>query len=71
MKAKIAFLVSSILFTLVLIGVYIMAIIAQGKDPNWLESFAPLIVLTGFFIFLISAGLFIYGLIRLFKTYSS
>jgi len=48
-----------------------MAIIAQGKDPNWLESFAPLIVLTGFFIFLISAGLFIYGLIRLFKTYSS
>ncbi len=67
MKTKIIFVISSLLFTLVLIGVYIMAIIARGKDPVWMESFAPLIILTGFFIFIISAGLFIYGIIKLIK----
>jgi len=55
------------LFILVLVGVYTMTIIAQTKQFSWIEPFAPLIVLTGFFIFIISAGLFIYALIRLIK----
>jgi len=57
------------LFVLVLIGVCIMTTIAQVKQfapiENFIEPFAPLIVLTGFFIFIISAGLFIYGVIKL------
>ncbi len=67
MKTKIIFVTSMMLFVLVLIGVYTMSIIAQDKDPAWLESFAPLIILTGFFIFIISAGLFIYGIIKSMK----
>jgi hypothetical protein len=46
-----------------------MTTIAQVKQfapiENFIEPFAPLIVLTGFFIFIISAGLFIYGVIKL------
>jgi high-affinity Fe2+/Pb2+ permease len=44
-----------------------MTILSQNKQLSWMENFAPLIVLTGFFIFIISAGLFIYGLIGLLK----
>jgi len=65
MKPKIIFTASIALFILVLIGVYTMTIIGQSKPPEWMEYFAPLIVLTGFFIFIVSAGLFIYGLIRI------
>jgi hypothetical protein len=67
MKPKLILLTSILLLFLVLIGVYTMAIINQTKQFAWIEPFAPLIVLTGFFIFLISAGLFIYGLIKLIK----
>ena len=67
MKTKIIFVTSMLLFVSVLIGVYTMTTIAQGKDPAWMEIFAPLIILTGFFIFIISAGLFIYGLIKIIK----
>jgi len=55
------------LFILVLIGVCTMIMIDQTKQFSWIEPFAPLIVLTGFFIFIISAGLFIYGIIKLIK----
>jgi high-affinity Fe2+/Pb2+ permease len=45
-----------------------MIILSEIKELAWIESFAPVIVLTGFFIFLISAGLFIYGLIQAIKN---
>jgi hypothetical protein len=67
MKTKLILLTSLTLFFLVLIGVCTMIIINQTKQFTWIEPFAPLIVLTGFFIFLISAGLFIYGLIKLIR----
>lgn len=67
-EQKLIFLTSISLFILVLIGVYVMTIIGQNPKFNWIETFAPVIVLTGFFIFLISAGLFIYGLVRLMKN---
>jgi len=53
------------LFILVLAGVYLMMLVNQSRQFLWIEPFIPLVVLTGFFIFIISAGLFIYGLIRL------
>ena len=67
MKSKLILMTSIVLFILVLIGVYTMTIINQTRELSWIEPFTPLIVLTGFFIFIISAGLFIYGLIRLIK----
>jgi len=67
MKPEAILTTSIALFILVLIGVYTMTIITQTKQFAWIEPFAPLIVLTGFFIFIISAGLFIYALIRLIK----
>ena len=67
MKSKPIMITSLMLFVLVLIGVYAMTLIVQTRQFTWIEPFAPLIVLTGFFIFIISAGLFIYGLIKLMK----
>ncbi len=67
MESKLIFVTSIMLFVLVMIGVYTMTMLAQGKDPAWMESFVPLIILTGFFIFIISAGLFIYGIIKLIR----
>jgi sterol desaturase/sphingolipid hydroxylase (fatty acid hydroxylase superfamily) len=66
MNSKIILVTSMTLFVLVLIGVYMM-IINQTKQFVWIQPLIPLIVLTGFFIFIISAGLFIYGLIKLIK----
>ena len=67
MKSKLILLTSIILFILVLIGVSVMILINQTNQFAWIESFSPIIVLTGFFIFLISAGLFVYGLIKLIR----
>jgi hypothetical protein len=68
MRTSAIFIISIALFILVLIGVSIMSIITQIKQFTWIQPFAPLIVLTGFFLFLVSAGLFIYGIIRLIKN---
>ena len=64
-KPSIIILSSITLFILVLLGVYITNLIAHQEKFAYAESFAQIIVLTGFFIFIISAGLFIYGLIKL------
>jgi len=67
MKTKIILITSIMLFILVLIGIYSMIIINQFNQFAWVEPFAPLIILTGFFVFMLSAGLFIYSIIRLVK----
>lgn len=67
MKPNLILLTSITLFILVLIGVCTMILIDQTTKFDLIESFAPIIVLTGFFIFLISAGLFVYGLIKLIR----
>jgi len=67
MKAGLILLASIMLFILVLTGVYTMMLVNQSKQFLWMEPFIPLVVLTGFFIFIISAGLFIYGLIKLLR----
>jgi len=61
MKNKKLLYVSLILFVLVLIGVMVMQIVADRFE--WLETFAPMIVITGFFVFLISVLLFFYVII--------
>lgn len=61
MKNKKLLYVSLILFVLVLIGVTVMQIVADRFE--WLETFAPMIVITGFFVFLISVLLFFYVII--------
>jgi len=61
MKNKKLLYVSLILFVLVLIGVMVMSIVINKFD--WIEFFAPIIVITGFFVFLISALLFSYVII--------
>ena len=61
MKNKKLLYVSLILLVLVLIGVMVMSIVINKFD--WIEFFAPIIVITGFFVFLISALLFSYVII--------
>jgi len=46
---------------MVLIGVTIIEPVSQNFP--WIESFAPMIIITGFFTFLVSVALFLYGLI--------
>jgi hypothetical protein len=67
MKSKLL-LTSVLLFVLVLLGVYTMIMVEQSKQFSWIEPFMPLIVLTGFFIFIISAGLFVYSLVKILKS---
>jgi len=57
------FLLGLALFMLVMVGVCMMTLIQPDKNFSWLEPFAPIIVLTGFFIFIIAAGLIIFSLI--------
>jgi len=63
--AKTFIVVSIMLFVLVLIGVYLIEPI--GSAWPWIENLAPFIVLTGFFIFLVSVTLFTYGIYLLVK----
>ena len=63
--AKTLMLVSIMLFILVLIGVYLIEPIADAW--TWIDPLAPFIVLTGFFIFLVSVTLFTYGIYLLVK----
>jgi high-affinity Fe2+/Pb2+ permease len=60
LQGKIFLVVGLMLFVLVLIGVYLLDYLV-GHYPK-IEFIAPIIVLTGFFTFLISAGLFVYGI---------
>ena len=62
MKSKILIVFSLMLFVVVLIGVTVI-------DPltdifGWLIPFQPVIVLTGFFTFLVAVALFVYGVIN-------
>ena len=52
---------SSMLFLLVLIGVTIIETLTIRYE--WLQPFTPMIIITGFFTFLVAAALFIYGII--------
>jgi len=61
MKNKSLIVFSLMLLALVLIGVTIMEPI--GKQFIWLQPFIPMIVISGFFTFLVSASLFIYSAI--------
>ena len=61
MKNKILIVFSLMLLILVLIGVTVMETVA--KMYEWLQPFAPLIVITGFFTFLVAVALFDYGII--------
>jgi hypothetical protein len=54
MENKITFLIGISLFVLVLIGISVMIYISP-LIPAGYEFFVPIIVITGFFIFLIAA----------------
>ncbi len=60
-KHKNTLYISIILLLLVLIGVSIIETV--GTAFPWLETFAPMIVITGFFTFLVATSLFIYVVI--------
>ena len=62
MKNKLLIVFSLMLLVSVLIGVTIMVSI-EGRY-EWLESIAPVIVITGFFTFLVAVALFVYGIIN-------
>ena len=61
MKNKKILVISLILLAMVLIGVTIIGPIV--KMFNWVIPFQPVIILTGFFIFLVAVSLFVYVLI--------
>ncbi|MCK9595883.1 hypothetical protein M0R19_01720 [Candidatus Pacearchaeota archaeon] len=61
MRNKTLITTSLILFVLVLIGVTIIE--PLNKLYSWLELFTPMIVLTGFFTFIVSVALFLYAII--------
>lgn len=65
MRPKILIVFSLMLFLLVLIGVTIIEPIT--KEYAFLDPFAPLVVITGFFVFLVAVGLFLYGIISFLK----
>ena len=62
MKDKILIILSLMLLILVLIGVTIIEPVS--KHYSWIQPLVPMIVITGFFIFLISAGLFLYVILK-------
>jgi len=62
MKNKILIVFSLMLLVLVLIGVTIIE--AVTKRYEWMQPFIPMIVITGFFTFLVAVALFIYGIIH-------
>lgn len=62
MKHKNSLLISIVLLLMVLIGVTIIEPVTSRFD--WLAPFVPMIVITGFFTFLVSASLFIYVIIN-------
>ena len=61
MKNKILIVFSLMLLILVLIGVTIIETVTTKYE--WLHPFVPMIVITGFFTFLVAAALFVYGII--------
>lgn len=65
MKNSIIITLSLILFILVLFGVTVIETIAEAYP--WIENMAPIIVLSGFFTFLVSVGLFLYGIFNIIK----
>lgn len=62
MKNKVLIVFSLMLFILVLIGVTIIETITIRYE--WLNPFVPMIVITGFFTFLVAVALFAYGIIN-------
>lgn len=64
-KSRVLVVISLMLFVLVLIGVYLLDYLAEYYPK--IELVAPIIVLTGFFTFLISAGLFVYAIYLLIR----
>jgi hypothetical protein len=62
MKNKILIIFSLMLFVLVLMGVTIIEPITTNY--KFLQPFIPMIVITGFFTFLVAAGLFVYSIIN-------
>ncbi len=66
MKNKILITASLSLFVLVLIGVTIIE--PLNKIYPWLGLFTPLIVITGFFTFIVSVALFLYVIINSIKN---
>ena len=63
MKPKILIILGLALLVLVLIGVTIINPITENY--NWMKSFVPIIIFTGFFVFLVAVILFVYGIIIL------
>ena len=61
MRNTILIIFSLMLLILVLIGVTIIESLTNLFE--WIEPFTPMIVITGFFTFLVAAALFIYGII--------
>ncbi len=62
MKNKILMVISLMLLILVLIGITIIEPVANHY--SWIQPLVPMIVITGFFTFLVSAGLFLYIIIK-------
>ena len=63
MKPKILILLGLALLVLVLIGVTVINPIAENH--KWVNPFIPIIIFTGFFVFLVAVILFVYGIILL------
>ena len=62
MRNKALITIGLMLLVLVLIGVTIIEPIT--KTYPWLEPLTPMIVITGFFTFIVGVGLFLYGIIN-------
>ena len=65
MQSKILILIGLSLFVLVLIGVTVIEPISN--QLYWIHPLVPMIVITGFFTFIIAAALFLYGLMNILK----
>lgn len=61
MKHKKLLVVSIVLLIAVLTGVTVIEPVT--KTLEWLQPFTPTIVITGFFVFLVSTSLFVYVII--------
>jgi len=65
MRNPIIITIGLLLFTLVLIGVTLIESISTTYI--WIQPLVPMIVITGFFTFLLSVAFFLYGIINIFK----
>lgn len=65
MKNKVFITLGLILFVLVLIGVTMIQSVVEAYPE--IEPLVPMIVITGFFTFLVSVAMFSYGVINSFR----